>query len=268
MALKELTVKAATAGINISLKERTFNDNFKNVMLYINKINIKDNTLRDIFIQDQRTTNAIITITAPYGVMALDSKNAIFHLRLNNGNINQVDLEKRTVNNIKFKEYTLNLDIQQAVYKGRANRRDEKDMRFKELLEVVNKQGPQDEDYYEALLEVHRKFAIPTACFVLGLLAMPLGVQVRGVRKSFGFGLGISCFLLYYMLLSVGLVFGVTGDYPPCIGMWLPNIFMGILGIYFFRRTIEERPFNFRTPGYFVQKLKTKILETSHADHP
>jgi lipopolysaccharide export system permease protein len=35
---KTLLFDVATANLKVSLKERTFNDNFKQIMLYVNKI--------------------------------------------------------------------------------------------------------------------------------------------------------------------------------------------------------------------------------------
>lgn len=91
-------------------------------------------------------------------------------------------------------------------------------------------------------MEFHRKFAIPAACFALGLLAVPLGVQSKSARKSFGLALGFFLFLFYYLLLSAGMVWGETGAYPPAVGMWLPNIVTAGIGWLLLVRTVQGRP--------------------------
>ena len=44
------------------------------------------------------------------------------------------------------------------------------------------------------------------------------------------------------MLLSAGWVFGEAGVYPPVIGMWVPNVAMGAVGLYLLVRMANERP--------------------------
>ena len=88
----------------------------------------------------------------------------------------------------------------------------------------------------------YKKFSIPFACFVLGLVAVPLGIQSRSAKRSFGVVLGLLFFLIYYVLMSVGLVLGETGACPPVIGMWGPNLVMGTIGMYLLLSSAKERP--------------------------
>ena len=76
---------------------------------------------------------------------------------------------------------------------------------------------------------------------MLGLLGVPLGIQSRSTRRSYGIGLGLIFFLGYYILLSAGWVFGEAGIYPPLIGMWVPNIVTGGFGVFLLVRTAKER---------------------------
>jgi len=105
LSLKRLTVEVAGSHLNIALKERTFNDSFKDVMLYVNKINIRDKSLSDVFITDQRTKNLVITIISSRGQLFAEPDKAVFHLKLFNGTINQVDIEKQSVNSVDFDIY-------------------------------------------------------------------------------------------------------------------------------------------------------------------
>jgi lipopolysaccharide export system permease protein len=60
-------------------------------------------------------------------------------------------------------------------------------------------------------------------------------------------------------MLSAGWVFGEAGIYPPVIGMWLPNIVMGGLGLFLLVRTAKERPVNI---GYLPALIKRLVLRT------
>ena len=91
-------------------------------------------------------------------------------------------------------------------------------------------------------MEYYRKFSLPVACLVLSILAIPLGIQARSSKRSYGIGLGMLFFFLFYILLSVGYVFGEAGMYPPIIGMWLPDVVMGVIGLFFLKRAVQEKP--------------------------
>ncbi len=241
LSFKKLTYEVALSNVNIGMKERTFNDNFEGVMLYMNKIDLKNKALIDIFIEDQRTRNIISTIVAPRGEMYSEPDKLLFHLRLHNGTINQVDIENKTVHSITFDTYDINLDLKKSVT-TKKERKDEKEMNIVELNKYLKDTVNKDAKYYAALIEFHRKFSIPFACFALGLLGVPLGVQSKSAKRAFGLGFGLIFFLLYYLMLSAGWVFGEAGVYPPLIGMWMPNIVIGGIGLYLFVRTANDRP--------------------------
>jgi lipopolysaccharide export system permease protein len=92
-------------------------------------------------------------------------------------------------------------------------------------------------------VEFHKKFSIPFACIALGILAVPLGIQSSSSRKSAGLGIGLIAFLIYYLLLSAGLVFSEAGNLSPVVGMWIPNFIMGGLGIYLLFKSANDKPF-------------------------
>ncbi len=241
-SIKELTCKIVASNLDLGLKERAFNDSFKDVMLYTGKIDLKNNELINIFIEDGRSDEIVSTIVAPRGRLFSEPGELSFQLRLYNGTINRVDIDKRSVQSINFDTYNVTLDLKRAAAKVKKRSKDEKEMSLDELRRHLKDATQKDSDYYSMLIEFHRKFAIPFACFALGILAVPLGIQSKSSKKSFGLGLGLIFFLLYYLLLSAGSVFGETGAYPPVIGMWVPNIVMSGTGIFLLIRTANERP--------------------------
>ena len=258
LSFKKLTYKVAASNVNIGMKERTFNDNFKGVMLYTNKIDLKNKALTDVFIEDQRTKNIISTAVAPKGEMSYEPDKLLFQLRLYNGTINQVDIEQKTVHSINFDTYDINLDLKKPVV-GKMERKDEKEMSIAELRENLKDTVNKDAKYYAILIEFYRKFSIPFACFALGLLGIPLGVQSKSAKRAFGLGLGLIFFLLYYLMLSAGWVFGEAGIYPPLIGMWMPNIVTGGIGIYLFVRTANDRPLLISYLPYLFKRIFSRF---------
>ena len=253
-AIKALTFKVFSSNLDIGLKERTFNDSFNDVMMYVNKIDVKTKTLIDVFIEDKREENVVSTVVAPKGKLFSDPDNYIFQLRLTDGIINQVDLKHYTTHSISFDTYDIRLDFQKAVAaagegKGR------KEMSIGELREYIRSATVKNEEYYKIQMEYYQKFSIPFACIALAVLGVPLGIQSRSAKPSSGLILGIVFFMLYYVLLSFGKVFGETGDLPPVIGMWVPNIVMGSLGMVLLLITAGEKKIRIGLPFYRLQRL-------------
>ena len=242
LALKRLVYDVAVSNLDIGLKARTFNDSFKGVMLYVNRIDQRSKELQDIFIEDQRSQGVVTTVVAPRGRLFSDPEALAFQLRLSDGTINQVDLQNRSAHAIRFDTYEVNLDLSRTVTPEDDGPKDEEEMGLGELRDYLRTRTQKDARYYLALMEWHKKFSLPAACLALGILAVPLGIKSQASRKSFGVGLGLVFFLLYYILLSVGWVFGEAGVYPPFIGMWLPNVVMGGIGVFLLVRTVRERP--------------------------
>ncbi len=242
LSMKQLTIEVAKSNIDIGLKERTFNNSFEGVMLYVNRIDMQSKDLIDVFIQDERTPGTVLTVIAPRGRLFSEPDRLVFHLRLYNGTINQVSLDSRMVNAVRFDTYDINLDLQKAAAHLGSGKKDEKEMSIAELHHYLENAPERNSQYYSTLLEFHKKFSIPFACFSLGILAVPLGIQSKSARRSFGLGLGLALFLLYYLMLSAGLVFGEEGLYPPLIGMWVPNIVTGGIGVYLLVRTVKGHP--------------------------
>ena len=241
-SFKDLVVNVASSNMDIGLKERTFNDRFKGVMLYVNEIRMKDKMMKDIFIEDQRAKDSTMIIVAPEGRLLTESDRNIWHLSLRNGFINQVSRRTRTANSIFFDRYDLRLDLPRTVSEMADTSDKVRELNFSELKKYLRNADQQDDRYYLALIEFHKKFSISFACLALGLLAVPLGIQSRSRKRSYGIAFGLMFFLMYYLMLAAGKVFGEVGRYPPLIGMWLPNGVIGGLGVYLLIRVANERP--------------------------
>lgn len=254
-AIKELTFKVASSNVDIGLKERTFNDSFKDVMLYVNNIDIKDKTLIDVFIEDKRQEKIVTTVIAPRGKLFSQPDKYIFHLQLYNGTIHQMNREDRIASAIDFDIYNLSLDLQDSLMAAKKKGKHRTEMSLGELKTYIHSFQPGSIIYNKALMEYHRKFSLPVACLALGLLAMPLGVQSKSAKRSFGLVLGLFFFLLYYLLLSAGTVFGKTGTIPPALGMWLPNALMGSAGLYLLLRAAREQPMKIHYFAVYLQRF-------------
>jgi lipopolysaccharide export system permease protein len=93
-------------------------------------------------------------------------------------------------------------------------------------IEALNRQI----DQY--MVEIYKKYAIPTACVIFVLVGLPLGVMAR--RGGFGIAatLSLGFFVLYWACLIGGEKLADRAIFSPFVGMWAANILIGIVGIY------------------------------------
>lgn len=102
-------------------------------------------------------------------------------------------------------------------------RAEEEDNTDKELRQKI--------DRYRVMY--HQKASLPWVSFIFATFAIPLGVRPHRSSKSMGLGLSLVFILVYYVLMTVGMVLGEGGALDPQVGAWLPNIIFGTLGFFF-----------------------------------
>lgn len=256
LSIKKKSVELARTSMDMALQERRFNSEVDDIMIYVAHVDMKTRQLQDVFIEDRRTKGVVGISIAPSGKIIRHEDEQTYTIRLHDGVINQVDIDKGSVNHIKFGDYDINIDLNSMSPGSEKISKDLDEKSLKGLIQYIRSASKDKEKWNEALMELHEKFSIPFACLSLGLLAFPLGVQSNTLKRSSGFGLGIFFFLVYYFLLATGWSAGETGNFPPVFGMWLPNIIMGGIGIFFLVRNANEKPVH--TPE-FVKKTVSSV---------
>ena len=64
------------------------------------------------------------------------------------------------------------------------------------------------------------------------LVAIPFGAA-PGRRNVFvGVAASLSVYFVYFFLQQLGFAFGLTGQLPPFVGAWLPNLFFAATGLF------------------------------------
>lgn len=266
-SLKQMTLKLAASSLEVGLKERSFNDQFQDVVVYVGEVDVHGGTLHHLFIEDRRNPKVISTIIAPTGRLHKSTAALSAHLQLDDGSITQVDLATRSANAVHFDRYDLRLNLQLDAAKGKGEGKHRSEMSLAEMKNYLRSYGKRDSRYYRTLMDYHKKFSIPLAGLVLGLLAVPLGFQSGGARKSYGVGLGLILFLLYYILLTAGWTYGKTGVVPPLVGMWAPNVIFASLGCFFLLRCASDRGLGFdQLYTWFVHLLRRRRWRDNGAD--
>ncbi len=104
-------------------------------------------------------------------------------------------------------------------------------MSNRELLQHSHKPGGQ---WYQ--IELQKRFAYPTACLVLMLIGVPLGLSSRRGGKSTGFVLTIFLVFIYYFLSSTGMTLAKQGKIPVFLGVWGANVLFAVAGFLLLRQ--------------------------------
>lgn len=262
-ATRQLIYDVATAHVDLGLKPRQFIDAYQDVMLYIHEVDPATKTLKHIFIEDRRSEGMTSAVVAPRGRLFFDADQMVANLRLYDGTIHQVNLAEGRVNDLSFSTYDIRLDVAQApgppVHQRPLH---VEEMTMAQIRQTLLSATEKDSRYYKALLEWHKKFSLPGACLALALLGLPLGARARSAKRAYGIGLGLGFFLLYYIMLSLGWVFGEAGVYPPLIGMWVPNIVSGTIGAVLLVRTANEKPLSLPPLPLWLKRLTRQRQRT------
>ena len=102
---------------------------------------------------------------------------------------------------------------------------------FEMPIKILEDSSLTEADRRKAAVLFHRKIAEPFANFSLLLVAVPLSLLYASSR-SVAFGLSLVVTLVWYLVFTVGQLFGQAGNLPVWLGVWAANIILAMLGVY------------------------------------
>ncbi|KAF0123241.1 MAG: permease [bacterium] len=252
----ELIFNIARNKVNIGIKERTFNSDFKGLVLYVNEIAVRGEKLKGILVSEKGETGEPNTIVAREGYLISDPKSLIITLRLIDGKIHRASKDLNTYQEIGFSTYDINLDLGTIIKEQGSFTKEYSEMSIGELQRKIEELRKEKKSFYHPLQVLYEKFSLPFACLVFGLIAIPLGIQSRPSSKFWGFILSLGVILTYYVFLTFGQILAKNGEIPLPIALWAPNIFIGILGVYMLYKTANDLPINFIV---WIERILRKI---------
>jgi lipopolysaccharide export system permease protein len=238
-AFYEVTKTRATAG----LKEKTFNDEFEGLVVYVEEIQPPGTLLQGVMIADSRDQQRKNTLFARNGVVLTNEENHLLTLRLLDGTMHSVDSTNKGYQTTRFSTYDVTLNLATAFAGKREPDRDPQDMSLGELQSVILQKRNTEVSYNAELVELHRRFALPFSCVVFSLIALPLSTQPSWIIRSHGFATSLAIIFTYYLLLTVGETLGKKGILPPAVSLWLPNVILGGIGVFLFQGAVRETRF-------------------------
>jgi len=253
--LRNLAFEIAKNQLEVGIQERVFSDEFEGMVIYVDKVSVKGGMMRGLFITDKRDPLISTTIVAKEGYISSDPKSMVISLRLFDGYFHRAGKDFQSYQIGNFSTYDINLDLKTALSEVKREKSDYREMSLLSLKEAIINTLKDNPKINALKVEYYKKFIIPSACFILVLIGIPLGIRKMRGGKSYGFIISIIILFSYYFLLITTESLGKNGKTSPFLIMWMPNILMGILGVYLFIKANQESPPFFLT--WFNQCSKT-----------
>ena len=247
-SLRNLAFKLAKTQSEIGIQERVFNDDFAGMIIYVDKTEAQGKKMQGVFISDKRDPDKTTSFIAKEGYIASDPESMVVNLRLLDVIQHDIDKDLQSLGIGSFDTFDLRLDLISISNEAMSKRKKYREMTLTGLRKTIyNSSLEENPKLNEIKVEYYKKFTIPFVCFVMVFLGIPLGIRNMRGGKSYGFVISLLVLLIYYLLLISAESLGKSGNIPPLVSMWMPNILLGFLGIYLFINASKES-----TPIVFV----------------
>jgi LPS export ABC transporter permease LptF/LPS export ABC transporter permease LptG len=241
-ALGRLQDRLKNAQASFEVQPRVFYEGFPKMVLYVQDVRSAQGAAiwKGVFIADISTPGSPRITLAQEGILVSEGPE-LLHLHLSNGSTHETD--PKTPDNYQISTFE-QTDIPISVPK--ADNKDQEpvplaEYRTDELLEKATHVKKYMRRWFE--VEFHRRFALPTACLVLALVGIPLGLSSRKGGKSAGFVLTILLVFVYYSVSLLGVSLARQNKMSPALGVWLANLVFLAGGLFLLWRA-ERRPFD------------------------
>jgi lipopolysaccharide export system permease protein len=240
-ALGQLQDDLKGSQASFEVQPRVFYEGFPKIILYVQDVKaISGGALwKGVFLADLTDPSAPRISLARDGQLVSQGTDTL-DLHLINGSTHETDPknpEQYQISTFKTTDIPLQVPTTQGSQEHEPTSLGE--VKFSELLRAAQT-GDSNTRRWN-LIEYHRRLSLPTACIVLALVGIPLGLSSKKGGKSSGFVLTILLVFVYYSLSLVGVSFARQGRLSPAAGVWLAD-FVFLLGGVFLLWQSERRP--------------------------
>ena len=240
--LQKLFFEVAQSRAYYHLQAHEFNDTFKGLVLYVERMDPEKRRFEGVFIADTRSTvSQIITAKSGEVLTQADALRVVLHLE--HGLIHRYGAPYKRYDLVRFGRYDVFLDLDTHLAR---QVRDE--VRPREMFpaqiraDIVRRQGL-GANVRDLRLFWHKLFALPFACIIFAALGPALGIVQPKAGRSAGYVVGLGVIFVYYLFLTASDALAEdTLFFPPFLAAWLPNLCMGAFTLFLLRRTARDAP--------------------------
>jgi lipopolysaccharide export system permease protein len=249
VALKDELYNIAKTRVGTVLREKVFNDDFPNILIYVEEIIPPGNVAQGILIIDKRETAKENIIVGKVGLINTEEQTHTLSLRLFDGSIYERDRTRSDFSQTNFNIYDFKLDLDEFIGPAKMKDAGPKEMSLNRLLKTIEEKQAAGINARPELMELHQRIAFSFAPIVFCLLGVSLSLLPRTSRanRSWGVALCVVWLVVYYALLSLGKALGERGAFHPFVALWFPNIIIGVISFHLFRKALYESPLLLQT---------------------
>ncbi|HEX9119242.1 MAG TPA: LPS export ABC transporter permease LptF [Terriglobales bacterium] len=255
-ALARLQNRLKSSQVSFEVQPRVFYEDFKNLVLYVQDASSAEGAAlwKGVFVADISNPSAPRITLAQSGIAVSQGMDKL-RLHLENGS--QHETVPRQPEQYAISTFTeTDLPIQLPAVQNPANTvTPAAETSTSDLLQRMRDNGPRSRAY---AIEFHRRLALPTACIVLALVGIPLGLSAKKGGKSTGFVLTIGLVFLYYFLSLAGMSMARQGKIAAGPGLWLGNIVFFVAGLFLLWRS-ERMPIDIFSLRHLWAELASKF---------
>ncbi len=240
-ALGQLQNRLKGAQASFEVQPRVFYEGFPKIVLYVQDVKAASGVAiwKGVFLADLSDPLSPRISLAREGLLVSQGPDTL-DLHLTNGSTHEADPKNPDRYQISTFQTT---DIPIQIPAAQSTQGQEPvsmgEMRVVDLLHAARTGNPVTGRWM--LIEFHRRLALPTACIVLALVGIPLGLSSKRGGKSSGFVLTILLVFLYYSISLIGVSLARQGRVSPASGVWLADAAFLMGGAFLLWRS-ERRP--------------------------
>ena len=252
-SLDELQNRLRSSQASFEVQPRVFYEGFPKIVLYVEDVKAMSGGAlwKGVFLADLSDPAAPRITLAREGLLVSQGPD-LLDLHLTNGSTHETDPANADHYQIStFDTTDLPIQIPPATSNQPSEPASLSEMKVTDLLHSASTADPNTRRW--TLIEFHRRFALPTACLVLAMVGIPLGLSSKKGGKSSGFVLTILLVFLYYSLSLIGVSLARQGRVSPAAGVWLAD-FLFLIGGAFLLWQSERRPISFAWARIWTRK--------------
>ena len=230
-AFREITYRTIARRAEGEVKPRVFYEDFPDVMLYVREVSATGGGWLDVFLADTRESDQPDIYIAERGQVVLNREARRVDIVLSNGTGHGVNPENPDTYELQhFDELVIGLNPE-SVFPRAGPQRGYPELTIPQLQAEVERMQDLGVSPHRPIMEIHRKFSIPTACLVFALIGLGLAVTSRKDGKLASFALGIAVIFTYYVIMYGAEALAKGALVSPQFAMWLPNVLLGLGGV-------------------------------------
>jgi lipopolysaccharide export system permease protein len=244
---RQTVYELARTKATLRLQPGVFNKDFSGLTIFALRVDARTGEMERVFVEDATNRDLRTTIVAPKGRITTDPDQGEMFFLLSDGTIYRFTDDE--IDEIGFATYQVRMDLSRLL--GNVDGLGDKRIKSLSLEEIRDRLASLDsgdtkglQQWRDLKSELYKRYALPVACLVLGLFAIPLAFLFQGMNRQYGLILVLGFFMLYYSLFSLGMVLGETGDLAPGLAMWMPNVIFALLTMGGFVLVAREKNVN------------------------